>query len=175
MSTRQRFLLRRTFRPGHHIGAHADADPSARDSGMVNDYLRDAMRTGTESDAFTAKDFRTWGATVRAFAYLASRPCDGRVSERAFNRCITATARHVAESLGNTPAVCRKSYINPAIFIAWSDRGIEPVAPGRAITPNRMERMALRVLRAQRASGVSTNGTARQRSERSGKRANGAD
>ncbi len=76
------------------------------DSGMVNEYLREAM--GGDND-FTAKDFRTWGGTVRAIAFLACQQRQEPMSQRAFNGCVAATARSVAETLGNTPAVCRKS------------------------------------------------------------------
>lgn len=84
------------------------------DSGQVNDYLRDAM-----GDDFTAKDFRTWGATLQATILLArtSRPADA--SDRAFKSEIVKVVKQVAAALRNTPAVCRKSYINPLVFEAW--------------------------------------------------------
>ena len=83
---------------------------------MVNEYLREAM--GGSND-FTAKDFRTWGGTVRAIAFLSCQAREEPMTQRAFNGCVAATARNVAEALGNTPAVCRKSYINPVVFDAW--------------------------------------------------------
>jgi len=91
---------------GHH----------AVDSGQVNDYLREVM--GSE---FTAKDFRTWHASLHALTMLANTPLPGRRSEAALRRCMNAVVKDVAASLRNTPAVCRKSYINPAVFIAWQD------------------------------------------------------
>jgi DNA topoisomerase I len=145
-----------------YVDDHGERQPI--DSGMVNDYLREAMggastagagargsdgRTAVSASGYSAKDFRTWGATVRAIAYLAWEACEDEMSETAFNRCIVATARHVAEALGNTAAVCRKSYINPVVFAAWRSRQIERLVPRTSLTARQMERMALRVLREQ--------------------------
>ncbi|NUT32173.1 MAG: DNA topoisomerase IB [Hamadaea sp.] len=82
-------------------------------SGDVNDYLREA--TGAD---MTAKDFRTWHATVYAAAALARArgPADGGApSATAGRRMVAATVREVAELLGNTPAVARSSYVDPRI------------------------------------------------------------
>jgi DNA topoisomerase IB len=88
----------------------------AIDSGQVNDYLRENM--GGE---FTAKDFRTWHATLRALTLLCAVPLPERRSERALRGCMNAVIKDVAAELRNTPAVCRKSYINPAVFAAWQN------------------------------------------------------
>jgi DNA topoisomerase IB len=82
----------------------------------VNDYLRERM-----GDEFTAKDFRTWHATLHALTLLDKVPVPEKPSERALRRCINAVIKDVAAGLRNTPAVCRKSYINPAVFIAWQN------------------------------------------------------
>ena len=84
------------------------------DSGQVNEYLRDAM-----GDDFTAKDFRTWGATLQAIILLARTPLPDNPSDRSFKSEIAAVVKRVAAELRNTPAVCRKSYINPVVFDAW--------------------------------------------------------
>ncbi|MFO1468213.1 MAG: DNA topoisomerase IB [Steroidobacteraceae bacterium] len=84
------------------------------DSGQVNDYLREIM-----GDDFTAKDFRTWGATLQAVILLARTPLPENPSERAFKSEIVSVVKQVAAELRNTPAVCRKSYINPIVFEAW--------------------------------------------------------
>ena len=81
---------------------------------QVNTYLRDTM--GAE---FTAKDFRTWGATVRAFELMLDTPLPESSSKRALKACVVSATKKVAEELRNTPAVCRKSYINPVVFSAW--------------------------------------------------------
>jgi DNA topoisomerase I len=70
----------------------------------VNDYLKDASGGG-----FSAKDFRTWNATVLAAVALAvSSPVAGR-STAARRRAVRRAIDEVAHHLGNTPAVCRDS------------------------------------------------------------------
>jgi DNA topoisomerase IB len=90
------------------------------DSGQVNDYLRDAM-----GDEFTAKDFRTWGATLQAIILLAHTPVPENAAERAFKSEIAAVVKRVAAELRNSPAVCRTSYINPVVFDAWRTGAIQ--------------------------------------------------
>jgi len=89
------------------------------DSGQVNDYLRERM-----DGEFTAKDFRTWHATLHALTLLDRVPVPEPPSQRALQRCINAVVKDVASGLRNTPAVCRKSYINPAVFLAWQNGGL---------------------------------------------------
>jgi DNA topoisomerase IB len=91
-------------------------------AGDINDYLREI----SEGD-FTAKDFRTWHATVLAAVGLAvSKPATA--SESARKRAVARVVREVADYLGNTPAVARASYIDPRIIELY-ERGvtIEPV------------------------------------------------
>ena len=89
-------------------------------SADVNAYIQD--HAGEE---FSAKDFRTWHGTVLAAVELAG---EGRPpSEAAAKRTIAAAVKRVAERLGNTPAVCRRSYIDPRVFDRFRDgRTIEP-------------------------------------------------
>ena len=102
--------------PGQRLFQYIDDDGQRRPVGSadVNDYLREAMRGD-----FTAKDFRTWGATMRTVVLLSRTTLPRRPSERACKSKINRVVRRVAEELHNTPAVCRKSYINPAVFEAW--------------------------------------------------------
>jgi DNA topoisomerase I len=83
-------------------------------SGDINDYIQDTI--GTE---FSAKDFRTWSGTVLAAAALAGE--DKPASDSAAKRTITRAVKTVATALGNTPAVCRRSYIDPRIFDRYRD------------------------------------------------------
>src|SRR6202142_2143498 len=79
--------------PGQHLFQYL-ADDGSRypvDSGQVNDYLRDAM-----GDDFTAKDFRTWGATLRALILLARTPRDPDASETALKKTIAGVVKLVA-------------------------------------------------------------------------------
>jgi DNA topoisomerase I len=102
--------------PGQQLFQYVDDDGERCPvgSGHVNDYLREAM--GGE---FTAKDFRTWGATMKAVVLLSRLPLPAQPSDRACKARIARVVRRVAKELHNTPAVCRKSYINPAVFEAW--------------------------------------------------------
>lgn len=136
--------------PGQQLFQYVDEEGKRQpvDSGMVNDYLKRAMGCeASDQEGFTAKDFRTWGATVRAIAFLATQRCSDRISERAFTRCVVATAKDVAHALGNTPAVCRKSYINPIVFTAWRSRVIEGLCPSGFASPRRLEKLTLTVLK----------------------------
>jgi len=92
----------------HHVG-----------SGDVNDYLREI--TGRD---FTAKDFRTWAGTIYTASELRRLgPVD---SEAGLKKNVVAAVKATAQSLGNTPAVCRKSYIHPAIIEAYLDGSLIP-------------------------------------------------
>ena len=83
---------------------------------QVNSYLHETMNA-----EFTAKDFRTWGATVRAFELMLNTPLPELPTKRALKACVVSATKKVAEELRNTPAVCRKSYINPLVFSAWQE------------------------------------------------------
>jgi DNA topoisomerase IB len=111
--------------PGQALFQYVDDDGTAHaiDSGLVNDYLRGRM--GGE---FTAKDFRTWHATLHALTLLGRTPLPERRSAAALRRCTNAVVKEVASGLRNTPAVCRKSYINPAVFVAWQDGKLRSAA-----------------------------------------------
>ncbi len=79
----------------------------------INAYLKQA--TG---DDFSAKDFRTWSATViAALALAVSGPAHGSKTSR--KRAITRAIQETSHYLGNTPAVCRASYIDPRVFDAY--------------------------------------------------------
>src|SRR5690606_28233592 len=84
------------------------------DSGDVNDYLRQI--TGQD---FTAKDFRTWTGTV--LATLALQEFEQFDSDVQARRNVVRAVERVAERLGNTPAVSRKSYIHPAVIDTYLD------------------------------------------------------
>jgi DNA topoisomerase I len=85
------------------------------DSARVNDYVREA--TGLDA---TAKDFRTWHATVLAAAALAEteEPGETKASRK---RAISGAMKEVAEFLGNTPAQARTSYVDPRVIDAYEE------------------------------------------------------
>jgi DNA topoisomerase I len=107
----------------------------------VNEYLRTIARV-----AVTSKDFRTWGGTVCAAAYLAKQAPPGSKSERVRN--VRAAIQAAADRLGNTPAVCRRSYIHPRVFACYGTRAVAAV---KANGLRRDERALLGLLRARQA------------------------
>jgi len=100
--------------PGYELFQFVDekGDVHSIDSMHVNDYIREIS-----GEDFTAKDFRTWNATVLAVeALLKLSP---ETAQTKLKRNVVSAVAEVAERLGNTPAVCRKCYIHPAIFDAY--------------------------------------------------------
>ncbi|WP_437343445.1 DNA topoisomerase IB [Rhodanobacter geophilus] len=137
--------------PGQRLFQYLDDDGTRQpvDSGMVNDYLREA--SGGE---FSAKDFRTWGGTLRAIEAMAAVPLPESGGERALADAIAAGVKDVAATLGNTPAVCRTSYIHPAVFEGWRDGSLHrAIAPGTRPGPRQLEQRALRWLRRRLRNG----------------------
>jgi DNA topoisomerase IB len=137
--------------PGQRLFQYVD-DAGERhpvDSGMVNSYLKEAM--GAD---FTAKDFRTWGATLRAAAILHATPHPDPATKTAMKACVVAAIKQVAADLRNTPAVCRKSYINPVVLSAWEDGKLHAaIKESLAGAPRRAETLVLAFLRRARAAG----------------------
>jgi DNA topoisomerase IB len=103
--------LKRRRGGGHELLAYRNGD-GWRDvrSEQINEYVKEV--TGGE---FTAKDFRTWNATVLAAVSVAMR-ADDATSKTARKRIASDATKAVAAYLGNTPAVCRASYIDPRVF-----------------------------------------------------------
>jgi DNA topoisomerase-1 len=84
----------------------------------INAYVREVM-----GGPYTAKDFRTWAGTLICACELAKRAPEmipGRTSPK---RMVSAAVKATAHALGNTPAVCRSSYINPGVLDAF-ERGV---------------------------------------------------
>jgi DNA topoisomerase I len=101
-----------------------------RQDGEWRDVLSDDVNAYIQAkigERFSAKDFRTWHGTVLAAVELASEPPPD--SEAAAKRSISAAVNRVAEALGNTPAVCRRSYIDPRVLDRFRDgEQIRPTA-----------------------------------------------
>jgi DNA topoisomerase-1 len=102
--------------PGQELFQYLDDqdEPQPIESADVNQYLR---RTSDED--FTAKDFRTWGGTLVAVRGLTQ--AHAAKAKRAGKSAVVAAIELVARELGNTVAVCRKSYIHPAVLGAYQD------------------------------------------------------
>ena len=111
--------------PGQQLFKYRDAEgalvPVTSDD--VNAYIRDAM-----GDQFSAKDFRTWAGTVSAARAL--RDMDPPTSATDGRKKITVCVKAVAGLLGNTPTVCRSSYVHPTVFELYESGQIADVLPG---------------------------------------------
>ncbi len=102
--------------PGQHLFQYIDEEGNPRrvESADVNEYLNSIV----EKD-FTAKDFRTWGATVTAAENFSKvHPAQ---NDKENKKLISDVVKQTAEELNNTPAVCREYYIHPYIIDAWLD------------------------------------------------------
>jgi DNA topoisomerase-1 len=102
--------VRKLFHYVDEEGRHRSVTPSD-----LNRYLKEA--TGPE---FSAKDFRTWGGTLLAAVRLAE--LGPAQSEAELKKNVVKAIKNVAETLGNTPSVCRGSYIHPTILKSY-ERG----------------------------------------------------
>jgi DNA topoisomerase-1 len=102
--------------PGQRLFQYVgdDGNPVPITSSDVNEYLRQA--TG---GPFTAKDFRTWAATIACAVLLSSEALHETVKGN--KAAVTRVVEAVAAQLGNTPAVCRKCYIHPLVIDGFMD------------------------------------------------------
>lgn len=94
---------------------NGDGEPRAVTSSDVNDYIKQA--TGGD---FTAKHFRTWSASVIALEQMLKKAEDARIT-------VKTVVEPVAEALGNTPAISRKSYVHPKLLEAVKENPRDPL------------------------------------------------
>ena len=121
-------LVRRQLAsPGTRLFRYKDGtrwhDLTSRD---VNDYLHETL--GVD---YSAKDFRTWGGTLRAATVLAELGPGQTPTETSRN--VLTTMRLVASELGNTPAICRKSYVHPLVVARYVDEGETILLPKKYV------------------------------------------
>jgi len=142
--------------PGQQLFHYIDERNRCRaiSSGDVNEYLR-----GASGIDLTAKDFRTWAGTVLAAVELGAL---GAAAEANAKRNIVQAVEQVSRKLGNTRAICRKSYIHPAIIDSYLDGTLQRIMPGReprgAVDPHALtaeETAVMKILRRAASSGVS--------------------
>jgi DNA topoisomerase-1 len=109
-----RIIARTRDLPGQDLFQYVDDDGETHTVGSsdVNDYLR----------TITAKDFRTWSGTV--LAALALQEFEKFDSETQAKKNIVRAIESVAEKLGNTPSICRKCYVHPAVIDAYLDGAV---------------------------------------------------
>ncbi len=105
--------------PGYELFQYVDSDGEAHtiDSADVNDYLREVSE-----QEFTAKDFRTWAGSVLVSMTL--REFEAFESETQAKKNVVQAIKAVAERLGNTPSVCRKCYVHPAVLESYMQGAI---------------------------------------------------
>jgi DNA topoisomerase-1 len=115
--------------PQQELFAYKDEDGNEVDvkSNDVNDYIREIS-----GQQFTAKDFRTWNATVLAAKALQEiKKFDTKAQAK---KNVIRAVEEVAKRLGNTRSVCRKSYIHPAVLEAYLDGSLLDTLEQRART-----------------------------------------
>ena len=130
--------------PGQELFGYLDdhGEPSDVGSDDVNQYLQDVA--GAD---FSAKDFRTWGGTVLAVEALCR--VGPAATERDATSRVAEAVRVVATELRNTPAVCRASYVHPAVIVAYGEQRLPCPAVER--DPERATLQLLRRVAAQAA------------------------
>jgi DNA topoisomerase I len=140
--------------PGHELFQYVDSHGTVQSigSGDINQYLRDV--TGED---FTAKDFRTWSATVLAVTALRELP-PASTKGRSEKNVVTAIEA-VARLLGNTRAVCRKSYVHPGVIDCYMDGAmrkiLERATPSRRVSGLRPDEVAvLQILKSVASRGA---------------------
>ncbi len=147
--------------PGQRLFRYVDETGEVQrvHSHDVNDYLRDAAGLDADPDGgcdVTAKDFRTWLGTASAAAGLAELdvPASDTEARRAVNEVLTG----VADELGNTLAVCRASYVHPAVLEGFTTGALQTAwAAAAPRSPRGLyadERRLLRYLRAGARRGL---------------------
>ncbi len=120
--------------PGQELFQYLDEEGTPRtvSSDDVNDYLREIS-----GEEITAKDFRTWAATK--LAALALQELEAFDTQTAAKKNVVQAVEAVSKMLGNTPAICRKCYIHPAILDGYLDgslrQGAEAAGGGEAAQP----------------------------------------
>ncbi|MGE8159584.1 DNA topoisomerase IB [Paraburkholderia sp. NPDC080076] len=139
----KRIVRRCAELPGHDLFQYLDEDGTRRTVGSadINDYLRRA--SGAD---FTAKDYRTWAGSVYALAALRRLMCSSAAEAR---RHIVATVKDVAALLRNTPAVCKRCYIHPAVISSFEADELQSLAPAQSRRGLRVDEVAFAALLAQ--------------------------
>jgi DNA topoisomerase-1 len=108
--------------PGQELFQYLDEDGDYHpvESADVNDYIGEI--TGED---FTAKDFRTWAGTILAARFF--REVDVTPETQGAKKELVRAIARVADELGNTPAVCKKCYIHPAVITAYMAGVLKPI------------------------------------------------
>ncbi len=136
--------------PGQELFRYVDADGAPRpiDSADVNEYLR-----GIAGEDFSAKDFRTWYATRAALRGLERCPVQSKTQARTEVKRVLG---EVARKLGNTPAICRKSYVHPIVIETYLAGELQCHGKTRTSCTQRLFRLLARATggRGRRSNGA---------------------
>ena len=126
--------------PGQDLFQYLDEEGNRHPirSTDVNAYLH-----GASGADFTAKDYRTWAASVLAMSELLGLPCDSAPEAR---KNIVAVMKTVSMRMGNTPAICRKCYVHPGLLDAYASGALTAGTPRRRAGLNREESIFLAFL-----------------------------
>ena len=150
--------------PGQELFQYEDEEGEVRvvASEDVNQYLRDAAG----DEALSAKDFRTWTASLHAFRELQATAAGAGPSRRQSQ--VVQALRRTAEELGNTLAVTRGSYVHPGVVAAFEEGPADAAGSGRRTAPARLpsrddELALLALLRQTDRAGRSTSRSSRSR------------
>ncbi|HET6861861.1 MAG TPA: hypothetical protein VFH91_02405 [Pyrinomonadaceae bacterium] len=102
--------------PGHNVFKYRNGDGAlTKVTGrQINAYIKEVM-----GEKFSAKDFRTWAGTLVCASALAREGLEEDENPRTVKKKIVAAVKETSEALGNTPAVCRSSYVSPEILHAF--------------------------------------------------------
>jgi DNA topoisomerase-1 len=133
--------------PGSELFQYLDDEGNAHpvQAADVNAYIQEV--SGAD---FTAKDYRTWVGSVLALSELSRLPFE---TEREARGNIVAAIKAVAARMGNTPAICRKSYIHPALLEAYAAGRLVREVARRSPSLRQEERAFLRFLRSAAGTG----------------------
>lgn len=112
--------------PGYELFQYLDEAGKTHsiNSSDVNDYLRE-----TTGEHFTAKDFRTWAGSVLCCDLLQELDSPASITEA--KKHVVDAIKQVAERLGNTPSVCRKCYVHPAVLESYLNAVEAPASKSR--------------------------------------------
>lgn len=113
-------IVRQLLRvPGREVFKYLDEEGKPVDIRRrhINEYIKEVM-----GERFSAKDFRTWAGTLICACALARAGADPAESRTARRKKVVQAIRETAEQLGNTPAICRSSYIEPTVLSSY-ERG----------------------------------------------------
>jgi DNA topoisomerase-1 len=148
--------------PGHDLFQYlgADGERHTVSSSDINDYLHEI--TGAD---FTAKDYRTWAGSVFALAALRKLAWETVTEAR---KHVVGTIKEVSKLLRNTPAVCRKCYVHPAVIEAFEAGELTDELP-----PSR--RSGLKADEATLAIFLENDAKRRAREQARGRKSNAAD